>query len=719
MRRSMVGIAVAAVAVTLTPALADGTSSAGAPPGMNSSYQPTNQEWLARYEDGQQPVSNVMGGPTNPSAKLVRSPAGVVQPGQPVDFDASGSIARHGNFYGGTRIVNWIWDFGDGTQANAPHVTHIFDAVGVYHVTLTVHDDTGWRSQRTEVVDVGGSSGDFVNEELEIPTGDGLVMHGWVSRPQGPGPFPVILIYGPYGTGPASNTLGDDYGDFVRNGYAFAQVAAPGRELSTGHFDLFGRQTQQGGYDAVEWLASQPWSSGNVGLWGLSGPACGGLLTAGARPPHLAAVVAKSCYADLYRDMAYAGGVPNSNTFIDAWIPALLAQDEGGLQSSGRYTDIAGRAADDASLLTQMQQHTYDDAWWQERSIVDYPTPTAAVLYYGNERDLWPRASVEYSRWIAPANGEVVDIPGGHTQPDLSGWEAGRDSPDFLAGEAKLWFDHYLKGTDNGVENHPQAVSLDTFGGDVAAAFDFGRWQQTDGMPDSSAVPTRLYLHPTGTDSTEPAFHSLSTSLPAAGDLPTLATYSPAQGATSDDTAATATPVAGLQASWEAQSLVFETDPLTHELPVDGPADLSFYATLPVQDTAFTVHLDDVWPDGSSHYISKGALLATHRALDESRSLYVSAADGTSVLVQPYHPHTQDAVQTLLPGTVYRFDVEIWNVHNVWLPGHRLRLAIALQDLGWRTHWEPGATAVIFDDASDPSVLNLPTLPAASVHSPF
>ena len=685
------------------------------PPATNETYQPTNVEWLARYNDGQEPVKTAMGGQSNPASSLVRTPEGIVEVGQPVTFDASGSNARHNNHYGGTEIVSWIWDFGDGIQANGAIVQHAFERPGVYHVNLTVHDDTGWRSQKDQVIQVGEVSEEVVSEELSIPTGDGLLMHGWVTRPAGGGPYPVVLTYGPYGTGPVC-TCDPNY-DLVRNGYAVASVAAPGRELSTGNFDLFGPQTQQGGYDAVEYVAAQPWSSGKVGLVGLSGPAVGALLTAASSPPHLAAVVAKSSYADVYRDIVTAGGVPGSNTFVNVWVPTLFGQDAPTLQASGRYEDIGGRAQDTARIMAEMATHTTFDDYWADRAIVDQPSPSAPVLYFGNQRDLWPRSTVEISRWIAPTGGRVISIPGGHAYPDISGWIAGRNAGDYAAGDARMWLDHYLMGIENGVANRPAALTASTYGGDVAAAFNFGRWEALNGFLTGMVEPKQFFLRATGSN-TERLYHGLTEDLPAADELPSLLPYAPSQGATSDDTAATAPLVAGTQEAWESHSLVYETEVLGEDIHVNGPANLSFYAAPATPDMAFTVHVNDVWPDGSSHYISKGALLASHRALDTERSIYLR--DGPDeILMRAYHPHTGEAAEELVPGTVYRFDVEVWGVHNVFKQGHRLRLAIAAQDLGWRTHYTPGPAAIVFNDAARPSVLNLPVLRYGLSRHPF
>lgn len=715
--------AIAAAAIAVTVALVATWPAAGVedptPVDTNQTYQPTNAEWLARNAGGEDPVPTVIG-PANPSGKLVRTPDGDVAVGQPITFDGSGSTARKNQAgYGGTSIRSWVWDFGDGTQANAPVVHHSYKFPGVYHAQLSVHDDTGWRATRGATVVVGDAPCGSDAQEIWVPTGNGLRMHGFLTTPAGPGPAPVILEYGPYGVFPR-----DKCDDAVRNGFAYAHIAAPGREKSTGTWDMFGRQTQQGGYDAVEWLASQPWSNGKVAMWGLSGPACAAMLVAGSRPPHLVAVIAKSSYSDMYRDIITAGGVPNSDTFVNAWLPLLTAQD---FQSYGNGVGPNQEVVDHgiANLQRQLDlaDHPFYDSWWAERSPTAYPSPTAAVLYFGNQRDLWPRATVEFSRWIAPGGGRVISNPGGHTSADLTGWEAGNNSADYLTGESRAWLDHFLLGRENGVERRPPVLTFSTYGGDAAAAFDFGRWEQLDGFPSAQTVPVQFALGPVGGAdgaTARPTYRELVplSSAPADGSPPAPLVYSPAQGATSDDTAATAPQVAGLQESWESQSLVYETPPLTDELPVNGPAALSFHARLLAPDMGFTVHINDVWPDGSSHYVSKGALLASHRDLDMGKSLWLGSGAGR-VLVRPWHPHTAASAERLVPGQAYQFDVEIWGVHNVFRPGHRLRLVITAQDTGWRTNATPGAAALILSDPSHPSTLNLAVLPSDRSARPF
>lgn len=695
--------------------------------GMNESYQPTYAEYLARTQDGADPATTIMGGPSSPqvvvttrpepveveyqSAPVVKVPVGGV-----VTFDASASSARRNDQYGGRDITAWIWDFQDGDQANAPVVSHRFDQPGLRRVTLVVHDDTGFQGEATTYVEVGAPSCGGEPQEVSIPTGDGLVMHGWVTVPAGEGPFPTVLEYGPYVPTPEGSCTGT-----ILNGYARARVSAPGRGRSTGEWDMFGRQTQQGGYDAVEWFAAQPWSDGNVGLYGLSGPAVAALLTAGARPPHLRCVTAMTSYADLYRDMVTAGGVPNSDTFVNAWLHTLTVQDAqtvyaqdspaGAIPGPGPNGEVVDHAITNSERAVDLATRPYDDDWWRERSIVDYPSPNVPVLYYGNARDLWPRSTVELARWIEPGGGRVVLLHGGHGAGDTTGWQRPRDN--------SITFDWCLKGIDNGVDDRPFVLTETTYGGDAAVPFSFGRWEALDGFLTDMVEPLRLHLRSAGNNDQRPAYHGLSPEPAGDGELGSVLPYLPTQGSTAGTTEGTANQVAGLQESWEAGSLVFETPVLDDELAVNGPVTLQLYARVLAPDFAFTAHLNDVWPDGTSHNISQGTLLASRRALDHERSRYLVDDDGVRVLMQPYHPHTEESVQTLVPGQVYRFDIEIWGVANAFRPGHRLRLALAAQDLGWRTHAQPGFAAVVLNDPAHPSTLNLPILPRDRAVAPL
>lgn len=683
-------------------ATASGMAAQASTAGMNETYQPGYLEYVNR--------SNAVFGESRPVAAMTRQPSGDAATGTPISFDGTASYARSDGTYGGGQIAAWIWDFGDGVQALGPTVAHTYTKPGKYRAYLTVHDATGWPSQTYQDVTVGELlCGTEAPQELWIPTGDGLVMHGWVTVPSGPGPFPVILDYGPYNTA----SIGSCHST-VLMGYARARVASPGREMSTGSWDMFGAQTRQGGYDAVEWFASQPWSNGKVGLWGASASAIAALLTASARPPHLASAAVFSSYADLYRDMVFAGGVVNSNTFVNVWLQTLTVQDETVYGGLGDDLEVLEHAVDNAANAIEAYLHPYYDDYWRERTITNYPPPAAPILIYGNQRDLWPRSLVELQAWIAPGGGRVVSVPGGHVFLDSSGWMPW----DRIAGDPITWFNHYLKSEPLDWPR-PPVLTYTTYGGDLASQFSFGRWDALAGFLGPEVRPRQFYLRFAGNNPDRPAFHGLDAAPGTILEVPAVLPWTPTQGMTSDNTAASYSPlVSGLQEVWESSAAVFETPVLTEELAVNGPAALTFYATLTASDMAFTAHINDVWPDGTSHYISKGTLLASHRALDEERSIYLHEA-GRDILIRPYHPHTAESVQDIELGTIYRFDAEIWGIHNVFRPGHRMRLALAAQDTGWRTNFEAPAAAIVFTDFFRRSVLTLCELPPDHAVSPF
>lgn len=625
-----------------------------------------------------------------PSGRWSRTPAGDVPVGQPVRFDGSKSTDASG-----APVAEHRWDFGDGHSSSAVSPIHKFLRAGSYVVQHAVHDSVGRGGINLAIVNVGSYAKNLVREEVWIRS-QGVRMHGWVTRPAGNGRYPVILTYGPYG----AYGVGDSNLDIslVRSGYAVASVSAPGRDLSEGNFDMFGPVTRQGGYDAVEWFAKQPWSSGKVALNGLSGPAVAALLTASARPPHLAAVVSKSSYADQYRDIIYPGGIPNTTTFVSAWAPLLLGQDTLAMAGSDRTSVLASRAADTAQLMAAQRQHPSYDAYWRDRCIV-CSRATVPILNYGNARDLWPRSAFEIFRWSRPAGGRLIFNPGGHGSADPSGF-----SPyaSYGAGQSRLWFDRWLKGIRNGVDTRAAVEMLTPAGGDLAAfGYNQAKWVGTESWPAAESTPVDYYLSG-GLSDSNPGIFTLSRQVPYA-EAPTPLLPVPTQGITAGTTAAV-TPVAGLQRVDEAQSITFETPELTEDVQVNGPVNLRLWAKLATPDAAFVVRVQDVWRNGESNLISEGGLLASYRALDQEKSLYLRGK-----LVQPFHP--MESHEQLVPGQAYPYDIEIWPIANIFRAGHRIRLTIALQNVVWRANWTP-ASALLLHDAQNQSLLRLPVIPA-------
>src|SRR5688500_10037470 len=159
-----------------------------------------------------------------------------------------------------------------------------------------------------------------VEETGYLAARDGTKLRYSVERPDGPGPFPVLINYEGYAAGTNARDNGVMvYADrLLERGYALVGVSVRGTGCSEGVFDPFARTMGTDGADAVEWAAKQRWSDGRVGMIGVSFGGITQLLTAAERPQHLKAIAASSSLSDLYRDVSYPGGILEYD-FVFAW----------------------------------------------------------------------------------------------------------------------------------------------------------------------------------------------------------------------------------------------------------------------------------------------------------------------------------------------------------------------------------------------------------------
>lgn len=176
---------------------------------------------------------------------------------------------------------------------------------------------------------------------------DGVEIAVYLTFPDqwtGESQLPVVMKYDGYtGAGEPAEMEGTVDPDR----YVQAMVGVRGAGCSGGQFHLFGSQHARDGAQVVEWLARQPWSNGNVGLYGHSYSGFMALFVAAQRPPHLKAVTASGIAADLFRGVAFPGGIPN-RTFPAAFQLALrpLADAIGTRKGTeGGQTDCAEHVA--------------------------------------------------------------------------------------------------------------------------------------------------------------------------------------------------------------------------------------------------------------------------------------------------------------------------------------------------------------------------------------
>jgi putative CocE/NonD family hydrolase len=154
-----------------------------------------------------------------------------------------------------------------------------------------------------------------------IPMRDGVELEAWITRPSDlKDKVPAILTLTQY------DIDGSRRGEptyFARRGYAFVQVYVRGRGRSGGvKADSLGLTVGRDGYDAVEWIAKQPWSNGQVAMYGGSFVGMTQWHTAAQHPPHLAAITP---YAPIYPGW----DVPNTNGIPQAWTAVILGYTSG------------------------------------------------------------------------------------------------------------------------------------------------------------------------------------------------------------------------------------------------------------------------------------------------------------------------------------------------------------------------------------------------------
>src|SRR5580698_8545480 len=141
--------------------------------------------------------------------------------------------------------------------------------------------------------------------EMMIPMRDGVMLAANVYRPEGPGPFPVVLLRTPYIKDNAREPLTAQ--KYVEAGYAYVDQDVRGKGHSKGVYKAFATDIEDG-YDTVEWIAKQPWSTGKIGIMGTSALGITSNMAAMSGAPHLtAAYVSLAPYEQMKN--TYPGGV--------------------------------------------------------------------------------------------------------------------------------------------------------------------------------------------------------------------------------------------------------------------------------------------------------------------------------------------------------------------------------------------------------------------------
>jgi hypothetical protein len=518
-----------------------------------------------------------------------------------------------------------------------------------------------------------------IDWDVAVPMDDGIVLRADVYRPAAEGRYPVILSYGPYAKGLAFQDaypqqwqrLAEQHPDvtagssnryqnwevvdpdkWVPDGYVCLRIDSRGAGNSPGYLDCWSARETRDIYECIEWAAAQPWSSGKIGMNGVSYYAMNAWQVAALQPPHLAAICAWEGACDWYREVYRHGGILCD--FAANWYARQVATVQHGLGTPAaspgsvrlrrilarpwRYlagsVDLSDEQLSDnrADITADIEAHTLDDDYYRSRTpdFSKIVVPLLSAANWGGQ-GLHTRGNFEgFTR--AASKQKWLEVHG------LEHWT--HFYTDYGRTLQKRFFDHFLKGLDNGWQDRPRVLlqvrHVDGFEPRAEKEWPLARTRWT-----------RLYVNA--------ADRSLSWERPPSARNVERET-------------------------WNAfgDGLTFTTPPLERETEITGPAAAKLFISSSTRDADIFVVLRVFDPQGNEVVfrgaldpntpVGQGWLRASHRKLDPE----------LSTPYRPYHSH--DKVQPLRPGQVYELDVEIWPTCIAVPAGYRIALTIRGQD---------------------------------------
>lgn len=526
----------------------------------------------------------------------------------------------------------------------------------------------------TALLPLSSSTAATTKTAVRIAAADGTSLAATLTSADATTPRPTVVEFTPYGEGGASFTVGEDYN------YLSVQVRGTGD--SDGSFDVLGPKSQQDVVTALQWACAQPWSNGDLALAGFSASAIIVFNSLHQQLPCVKAAVLRSGTFELYRDLLMPGGVPNS-------VPGLaVLAGIGGLALAQGPQRLARNPASAFDVITGLLTAGFDagllhptlDSFWAERgfrgNVNHFP-----VLLIDGVFDVEPRGDYQAFQAFRAAGIETqLLVVGGH-----DGAPRGTDNG---VAQIGLWFDHYLRGVENGVEDQP-AVQMLLANGDredmLAGKFvrlDAADWpipgttwsslalSKTKSGAAVSLNDGSLKLGPADAGSSQQLYPAI-TSLPTNTDPNTIATIA---GGDSPglNTLFNAIPLLSNMNLTNLTGLTYTTKPLKQPVTTVGPATLDVrLATLMPTSNVWAV-ISDVSPDGQSHPMAVGRLNTAFPDIVPGKSLYSGGQ-----LVQPYGDYATS--KPGIPGVSRMYHVEFWPIGNRFEAGHRLQLSIVGQ----------------------------------------
>ncbi|MDQ0510549.1 CocE/NonD family hydrolase [Ancylobacter amanitiformis] len=509
-----------------------------------------------------------------------------------------------------------------------------------------------------------------------IPMRDGVRLAAtlWLPADAGENPVPAILELIPYRRRDGTVFRDAKMHPYVAgHGFACCRVDIRGSGDSEGVLtDEYSELEFDDAEDIIAWLAAQPWSSGAVGMTGISWGGFNALQVAARQPPALKAIIALCCSDDRYADdVHYVGGcLLTEDAMWSSFMLALGALPPDPQIVGERWRSMWRERLEASTCWSERWlQHQRRDDYWRRGSVCeDFSRIAIPVYAISGWDDTYSNAVPRLLEGLSgPCKGLVG--PWSHAYPFL-----GEPGPAIgYLQEAIRWWRHWLCGVDTGIMDEPAYTAWIT---EPHAPAPFyaehpGRWVAEPGWPSPNIAAQVLRLN-TGT---------LAPDARPGGELVIASPVTTAQafgryggyGGTVPDMALD-------QRRDDGLGLSFDTEPLTEAFDLLGAPVVDLRARCDVAGAQLVARLCDVAPDGTSTLVTWGCLNLTHR-------------QGSG---EP---------QPLMPGDAFRARIALNHAGRRFAPTHRLRLVLSTGL--WPILW-PSPQPSVIRLAAGTATLSLP-----------
>jgi len=551
-----------------------------------------------------------------------------------------------------------------------------------------------------------------VQTNVRVKMRDGVSLVADIYRPKADGPLPVLLTRTPYDRKDPSTGI-----YLASSGYVVIMQDTRGRFDSEGEFYPF-RNEANDGYDTIEWAASLPGTTGQVGMFGGSYVGATQMLAASSNPPHLAAIFPNVTAMEYYEGWTYEGGAL-MQWFTSSWT-SFLTEDTVRRKTAAlnratqwveqlppqdyRLFDLPA-AAEVAPYFRDWVEHETNDDYWRKIKVSDsYSQMNIKALHAGGWHDIFSGGSI---RNFIRLQKEAPSKEARDGQRLMMGpWAHAATSPEGKIGDVTFgnqavldmngtivkWYDFALKGKQNEFAT-TAPVKIFVMGDNI--------WRAENEFPLARARETRYYLHATKGAQSAAGDGGISTAAPQ-NEKPDIYEYDPASPVRTIGGRLCCGLLTGPfdQRPNESRTdvLVYSTPPLARDVEVTGFITAELYAATSAADTDFTAMIVDVDPAGYARYLGDGVIRARFR-------------------------NSTEKAEPIEPGRIYKYTIDLWATSNVFKAAHRIRVYISSSNFprfnrnlntGEKTFGGTRmlkARQTIYHDAEHPSAIVLPIIP--------